>query len=153
MEKHNNGVGNERGGQMIIPVLMAVALAGAGIETETEQHYTDEDLWYLSHVIQAESGYCSTEMMQGVGSVVLNRVTDDRFPDTIKEVIEQPGQYSTLSWLSSQIPTDEVLEVSIDLLENGSKYPAEVVWQANFPQGTEVYKTISTSYSTMYFCK
>ena len=55
---------------MIIPVLLAVALAGAGVETETEQHYTDEDLWYLSHVIQAESGYCSTEMMQGVGSVV-----------------------------------------------------------------------------------
>ena len=139
---------------MKLPVFMlAVALAGAGtVETETES-YTDEDLWYLSRVIQAESGYCSTEMMQGVGSVVLNRVTDDRFPDTIREVIEQPGQYSTLGWLESQIPTDEVLEVSIELLENGSKYPADVVWQANFPQGTEVYKTISTSYSTMYFCK
>ena len=135
-------------------ILLSAVLAGAGtVETETEQSYTDEDLWYLSRVIQAESGYCSIEMMQGVGSVVLNRVTDDRFPDTIREVIEQPGQYSTLSWLSSQIPTDEVLEVSIDLLENGSKYPADVVWQANFPQGTEVYKTISTSYSTMYFCK
>ena len=137
---------------MIIPILLSVALAGAGIETETERTYTDEDLWYLSRVIQAESGYCSTEMMEGVGSVVLNRVEDDRFPDTIKEVIEQPGQYSTLSWLSSQNPTDEVIEVTVDLLENGSKYPAEVLYQANFVQGSGVYKTISTSYSVMYFC-
>ena len=91
-------------------------------------------------------------MMEGVGSVVLNRVEDDRFPDTIKEVIEQPGQYSTLSWLSSQNPTDEVIEVTVDLLENGSKYPAEVLYQANFVQGSGVYKTISTSYSVMYFC-
>lgn len=130
-----------------------MTLAGAGVETETEAPYSDEDFWYLSHVIQAESGYCSTEMMEGVGSVVINRVNDDRFPDTIREVIEQPGQYSTLGWLESQVPTDEVLEVTEDLLLNGSKFPEDVVWQANFPQGTSVYKTISTSYSTMYFCK
>lgn len=134
-------------------ILLAMTLAGAGVETETEAPYSDEDLWYLSHVIQAESGYCEKALMEGVGSVVINRVNDDRFPDTIREVIEQPGQYSTLSWLESQIPTDEVLEVTEDLLLNGSKFPEDVVWQANFPQGTEIYKTISTSYSTMYFCK
>ena len=136
-----------------IPIMLAVALAGVGtVETETEKSYTDEDLWYLSRVIQAESGYCSKEMMEGVGSVVLNRRDSDLFPDTIPEVIQQPGQYSTLSWLESQEPTDEVMEVAIDLLENGSKYPADVLYQANFPQGSAVYKTLSTPYSTMYFC-
>ena len=135
-------------------ILLAVTLAGAGtIETETEAPaYSDDDLWYLSRVIQAESGYCSKEMMEGVGSVVLNRVADDRFPGTIREVIEQPGQYSTLSWLSSQVPTEDCMEVTIDLLENGSKFPPEVVWQANFPQGSGTYNTLSTSYSVMYFC-
>lgn len=134
-------------------ILLAATLAGAGtIETETERSYSDDDLWYLSRVIQAESGYCQREMMEGVGSVVLNRRDDERFPNTIKEVIEQPGQYSTLSWLSSQNPTDEVMDVTIDLLENGSKFPPEVVWQANFPQGSGIYQTLSTSYSTMYFC-
>ena len=129
-----------------------MTIAGAGVETETEQKYTDEDFWYLSRVIQAESGYCSKEMMEGVGSVVLNRVSDDRFPDSIREVIEQPNQYSTLGWLESQVPTDECIEVTTDLLENGSKYPADVLYQANFPQGSAIFKTISTSYSTMYFC-
>lgn len=134
-------------------ILLSAALAGAGtVETETERSYSDDDVWYLSRVIQAESGYCQREMMEGVGSVVLNRRDDDRFPDTIKEVIEQPGQYSTLSWLSSQTPTEEVMDVTIDLLENGSKFPPEVVWQANFPQGSGTYQTLSTSYSTMYFC-
>lgn len=132
-------------------LMLVTCLAGLAM-TAPEPSYTEEDFWYLSHVIQAESGYCSTEMMEGVGSVVLNRVADDRFPDSIKEVIEQPGQYSTLAWLESQVPTEEVLEVTTDLLENGSKYPAEVVWQANFPQGSGIYKTLSTSYSTMYFC-
>lgn len=139
---------------MKIPImLLAATLAGAGtIETETERFYSDEDVWYLSRVIQAESGYCQREMMEGVGSVVLNRVESDLFPNTVKEVIEQPGQYSTLSWLSSQVPTDEVMDVTISLLENGSIYPEDVLYQANFVQGSGVYKTLSTSYSTMYFC-
>lgn len=135
-------------------ILLAATLAGAGtVETETEiQTYSDDDVWYLSRVIQAESGYCQREMMEGVGSVVINRKNSDLFPNTIREVIEQPGQYSTLSWLSSQVPTDEVMEVTYDLLENGSKFPENVLYQANFRQGSGVYKTLSTSYSTMYFC-
>ena len=133
-------------------ILLAATLAGASGTIETETEYSEDDFWYLSRVIQAESGYCQREMMEGVGSVVLNRVADERFPNTIKEVIEQPGQYSTLGWLSSQVPTDEVLEVTTDLLENGSKFPENVVWQANFPQGSGIYQTLSTSYSVMYFC-
>ena len=133
--------------------LLAATLAGAGtVETETEVAYSDDDVWYLSRVIQAESGYCERAMMEGVGSVVINRKNSDLFPNSIREVVEQPGQYSTLSWLSSQVPTDEVMEVTYDLLENGSKFPPEVVWQANFPQGNGIYQTLSTSYSTMYFC-
>ena len=137
----------------LIPILLAVAIAGVGsAETETESPYTDEDVWYLSRVIQAESGYCEKEMQEGVGSVVINRRDSDLFPNTIPEVIQQPGQYSTLSWLESQEPTKQVMDVTIDLLENGSKYPADVLYQANFPQGSGIYKTLSTSYSTMYFC-
>ena len=112
----------------------------------------DNDLWYLSHVIQAEAGYCSEEMQEDVGSVVLNRVADDRFPNSIPEVVEQPGQYSTASYLSSQDPTESALKVAKDLLKNGSKLPGDVIYQANFPQGAGTYKTLSTSYSTMYFC-
>lgn len=123
-------------------------------ETEIVNSYTDEDLYVLSHIIQCEAGYCERAMMEGVGSVVLNRVADPRFPNTIIEVVNQPGQYRPVTdgIFTSAVPTDLVVEVSIDLLEHGSKFPPEVVWQANFPQGTGTYQTLSTSYSTMYFC-
>lgn len=136
-------------------ILLAATLAGVGaVETETEATYSEEDLYVLSHIIQCEAGYCEREMMEGVGSVVLNRVSDDRFPDTIYEVVNQPGQYRPVmsGTFQSAEPTEEVIDVSIDLLTNGSKLPVEVVWQANFVQGTGIYKTLSTSYSTMYFC-
>ena len=126
-------------------------------ESETEavpNTYTDDDLYVLSHIIQCEAGYCERAMMEGVGSVVLNRVADPRFPNTIYEVVNQPGQYRPVTdgIFTSAQPTDLVMEVSIDLLEWGSKFPPEVVWQANFPQGSGTYLTLSTSYSTMYFC-
>ena len=60
-------------------------------ETETEaqpMEYTEEDLYVLSHIIQCESGYCEREMMEGVGSVVLNRVADERFPNTIQNLLK-----------------------------------------------------------------
>lgn len=133
-------------------ILAAMAIAVLITTPACAKKIDDNDLWYLSRVIQAEAGYCSTEMMEGVGSVVLNRVADERFPNTIPEVVEQPGQYSTASYLATQDPTAEVLEVAKDLLENGSKFPGDVIYQANFPQGTGTYKTLSTSYSTMYFC-
>ena len=149
---------------VIKPLGASVSLAGVGTieemeteiedetESETEQPYSDDDFYELSHVIQAESGYCSRDMMIGVGSVVMNRVNSSKFPNTVYEVIHQPGQYSTVSWLSSQVPTEEALEVTDYLLRNGSQYPADVLYQANFPQGTGTYLTLSTSYSTMYFC-
>ena len=146
-----------------IKPLGAAALAGIGSEetetesenmeeTETECPYSTDDFYELSHVIQAEAGYCSRDMMIGVGSVVLNRVASEKYPNTVYEVIHQPGQYSTVSWLASQVPTEECEAVTDYLLRNGSQYPADVLYQANFPQGAGTYLTLSTSYSIMYFC-
>ena len=114
--------------------LGAAALAGAGREeteaetenieeTETECPYSADDFYELSHIIQAEAGYCERDMMIGVGSVVLNRVKSSKFPNSVYEVIHQPGQYSTVSWLASQVPTEECEEVTDYLLRNGSQYP------------------------------
>lgn len=90
-------------------------------------------------------------MQIGVGSVLLNRVNSDLFPNSIRECVEQPGQYATAGWLASQEPTEQVMEIAIDLLENGSQYPENVLYQANYPLGSGVYKTLYTSYSVMYF--
>lgn len=141
-------------------ILLSAVLAGAGtVETETERTYTDEDLYVLSHIISAEAGNCGEEMLIAVGSVVLNRVEDERFPGTIKEVVFQTEptlQYSPIRDGSyEKEPTDDALEVAEFLLENGSQLPADVIYQSNKIIG-EYYTQIEPPHgigSTMYFCK
>ena len=136
-------------------ILLAATLAGAGsVETEAEKPYTDEDLYILSHIISAEAGNCSEDMMLSVGSVVLNRVQDDRFPDTIEDVVFQQGQYSP-TWNGAYYaePTEAACEVAKTLLEEGPTIDPSVVWQAEFPQGQGVYDMIDSPWgTTMYFC-
>lgn len=49
--------------------------------------YDQEDLYWLSRIISAESKGESLEGQVAVGNVVLNRVDSDEFPDTVYDVI------------------------------------------------------------------
>lgn len=63
----------------------AVVTSGSGVPEAVD--YNEEDLYWLSRIISAES---RGEPMAGklaVGTVVLNRVACDEFPDTIHDVI------------------------------------------------------------------
>ena len=56
--------------------------------------YDEEELYWLSRIIFAEAG---NQPMQGriaVGTVIINRVASEHFPNTIKEVIFSPNQFS-----------------------------------------------------------
>ena len=135
-------------------LLMMACLAGLMAGAQPEPAYSETDLYVLSHIISAEAGNCSEDMMLSVGSVVLNRVADDRFPDTIEEVVFQPGQYSP-TWNGAYYaePTEEAVEVAKTLLEEGSAIDSSVVWQAEFPQGQGIYDTIESPWgSVMFFC-
>jgi len=60
-----------------------------------------EELYLLAKIIYAEAGsdWLTDEHQRLVGSVLLNRVASPEFPNTIREVVEQPGQYyGTNSW-------------------------------------------------------
>lgn len=59
--------------------------------------YSEEDLLLLAKIIDAEAGNESYEGQVAVGSVVINRVKDSRFPDTIEEVIYQPNQFGPVT--------------------------------------------------------
>ena len=115
------------------------------------KNYTDDDLYLLSHVINGEAGanWCTDTMRLYSGSVVLNRIKDSRFPDTIEEVIYQPGQYKcTWDGNFNKPVTDGSMDAAIYLLENGSQLPENVVFQSEFPQGQGVY----TKEMNLYFC-
>lgn len=59
-----------------------------------------QDVEYLAIVIFCEAGADaqSNETRYMVGDVVLNRVADDRYPDTIYEVLTQKAQYGRFHW-------------------------------------------------------
>ena len=53
----------------------------------------DKNLDLLAHVIHAEARGEPYEGMVAVGAVVLNRVKDSRFPNSIPGVVYQPGAF------------------------------------------------------------
>ena len=55
--------------------------------TEGALYYNAQDVYWLSRIIYAESGNQSLAGQIAVGNVVLNRVSDPRFPDSVYAVI------------------------------------------------------------------
>lgn len=126
------------------------------VETESECLYSENDLYLLSHLICGEVEGCDRKMKTYVGSVVLNRVADSRFPDDLYGVIYQnnPLQYTcTVDGNFEKEPGDETIDVAKYLLENGSQLPPNVIFQAEFVQGSGVYDMLlAPNGVTMYFC-
>lgn len=53
-----------------------------------------QELDLLARIIHAEAGYEKYAGQVAVGNVIMNRIADSRFPDTLQEVIYQPGQFT-----------------------------------------------------------
>ncbi len=126
---------------------------------EEVKHYKEgdfSDLDLMAQIIWWENGMNSDRCMLLTGSVVLNRVADKGFPDSIYGVWSDKGQYSTYKYIGKDedIP-DHVYDLARELLEHGSLAPADVIYQAMFKQGSGVYEQIESSYSKKdieYFC-
>ena len=75
----------------------------AAAETAMEQEepvrevftdYSESDYNVLLRIVQAEAGNCDIEGRVMVANVILNRVEDDAFPNTITKVVYQKHQFS-----------------------------------------------------------
>lgn len=65
--------------------------------TEAPVATTSDDQYLLAYVIWHEAGNQPYEGMQAVGIVVMNRVRNGAFPNTVYNVINQQGQFFPLS--------------------------------------------------------
>lgn len=73
----------------------------------------DEDTYLLAQLIDAEAKGEPYTGKVAVGNVVLNRVKSPEFPDTVKEVIFQKGQFSPVTNGSiHDEPTDESIRAA-----------------------------------------
>lgn len=106
---------------------------------------------------EAPPQWCEWEHSVSVGAVVVNRKNSPYFPDTVKEVVEAPGQYlpaytrnfdgtSRLAYLAAKAAMDGDHDV-----------PEDAYWQDNRVQGKRIWKafTVDTQYgfhSVTYIC-
>ena len=127
----------------------------ASITNEAEENvatYTEDDLYWLSKAIAQELGsnWVPDWAQQWVASVVLNRVNHPSFPDTIYDVLHQPGQYCGFY----ATPTEQNIANARYVLENGSVLPENVVFQSLCTQGSGIHGTYYDPYmnNTTYFC-
>lgn len=68
--------------------------------------YSKEELKLLASLVHAESGNQPYEGKLAVANVVLNRVNSSTYPNSIKDVIYQPGQFTVASSGSLQKQLD-----------------------------------------------
>lgn len=98
---------------------------------------SEEDAKLLAQVAWCEAKGCDTRQQAAVMWCVLNRVDDERFPDSVLGVITQENQFY---YLESAPITEELLALAIDtlarwqmepiLIESGRVLPAEYLWFA-----------------------
>lgn len=124
--------------------------------------YSQKELELLALVIYQEAGgdSCSDETRLMVGNVVLNRVEDSRYPDDLEGVLTQRAQYGHLHWTGIQWPeraskpeearaVQRAYDCAEDLLNGQRVLPKDVVFQAEFTQGSEVV----AHQDGLYFCR
>lgn len=68
---------------------------GSGGIQSGDSYYDQEDLFWLSRIIYAESGNQPLEGQMAVGNVVMNRVASPAYPNTVQGVLAQKNQFST----------------------------------------------------------
>lgn len=106
----------------------------------------------LACVIYQEVGgdaYCD-ECRKRVADVVLNRVNDPRFPNTVEGVLLQSGQYGRFSWTGivwqsrasnagERHAVERAYRIADEILagNHSSLYGNGYVWQAGFVQGRD----------------
>lgn len=99
---------------------------------------------------EAGGDECSDECRINVGDVMLNRVADPRFPNTLEGVLTAPGQYGRFSKTGIVWPSrasnpgeadavERAYRIARQLLsgKHGELWGQGYVWQAEFEQGTE----------------
>ena len=123
--------------------------------------YTDAELEMLALAIYQEAGgdACSDDTRLKVGTVVMNRVADSRFPDSIYEVLTQEQQYGRLHWTglmwperASQPGEAHAVERAYDcaerILEGERLLPEDVIFQSEHIMGE-----IVAEQDGFYFCR
>jgi N-acetylmuramoyl-L-alanine amidase len=108
-----------------------VLTAGSGPITPGGVAYQEDVVYWLSHIINAESGNQPLEGKIAVGNVVLNRVASSRFPNTVFEVIHQRGQFTPVSNGTIKLTPNEQSIIAAKLCLDGANTVGNALYFIN----------------------
>lgn len=94
--------------------------------THDVQMFTEEERDLLKKIAMAEAGNQGEEGMWLVMSVVLNRVSMDPWPDTIKSVLEEPYQFASIK---GQFEYTEECERAFERVNAGDIAPQIIAFE------------------------
>lgn len=103
----------------------AIDEMATGSIAPTPVAYSEKDRECLERAIYFESNRSSEEGLVAVGTVVMNRVEAEEFPDTICEVVGQKNQFAP-GVLSREMPREKVPDVvaAADKVLDGHRHPS-----------------------------
>lgn len=88
--------------------------------TSGDSFYDETQLYWLSHIIYAESGNQSLQGKLAVGNVVMNRVNSPLFPNDIYSVLFQKNQFSPAASGSIRRDPSEASVIAAKLVLDGA---------------------------------
>ena len=108
---------------------------------------TEDQIYYLAQLVWCEAGstWLSDHVQQMCASVVINRINSSLYPDTLEEVIAQPGQYQPYidGSIFDAVPDDRTIANVRYVVQNGPVCPPYVLAQHGFADQTYdgIYET------------
>lgn len=129
-----------------IIVAAGSCLRSRAAEAETKL-YSVEEIKLLAAAMQLENGMNSDLCVYLTGTVILNRVDSPAFPNTIKGVLFQAGQYAshTVKNLYTVKVTDRVLSLALRLISH-ERYDETIIFQSMYPHLGHVKYKIDGEY-------
>lgn len=102
-------------------VCLAMFLIGAGVPNKQNKDsvtYTQTEIDMISAVVMKEVGDCSKESQIAVTNVIINRLKNGGFGDSIYEILHEDGQFESIDnyYDESNKPTQECIDAVIDAL-------------------------------------
>lgn len=124
---------------------------GSGNVTEWHEFYDEDEVYWLSKIIEAESRGESMTGKIAVGNVVLNRVRSDEFPDTIYSVIFDRKfgvQFSPVADGSIHLPPSEDSVIAAKICLEGYTVSDSVLYFINAASAQDFWVTYNRPYVT-----
>lgn len=109
----------------------AVLTAGEGPILSGDAYYDADTLYWLSHIINAESGNQPLRGKIAVGNVVMNRVASSIFPNNVYDVIYQRNQFTPVQNGSIKLTPNTESVIAAKLVLDGANTAGNSLYFVN----------------------